>query len=168
MGTTTKRKVVKKDEEIANKDKRRRSSVDIYDTKKSKKVVIDPNDYQVKKAAKRLRSMVKRQATNNNGNLKPSFEKFSNKNFSFSVLQFQSVLNDLHINLSDERVEALYNIIDMAGDGRVTFNEFKMFITESDSQISNKVKARGSSLRSLAAPKNTRGGGSSSSMKNSR
>ena len=112
--------------------------------------------------------MVKRQATNNDGNLKPSFEKFSNKNFSFSVLQFQSVLNDLHINLSDERVEALYNIIDMAGDGRVTFNEFKMFITESDSQISNKVKARGSSLRSLAAPKNTRGGGSSSSMKNSR
>ena len=29
-------------------------------------------------------------------------------------------------------------------------------------------ESRGSSLRSLAAPKNTRGGGSSSSMKNSR
>ena len=71
----------------------------------------------------------------------------------------------MHINLSDERVEALYNIIDMAGDGRITFNEFKMFITESDSQISNKVKARGSGLRSLAAPKNKRGGGG---MKNSR
>ena len=69
--TTT--KTVKKDDAITNKEKRRRSSVDIYDTKKSTKVVIDPNDYQVKKAAKRLRSMMKRQAANNNGNLKPSF-----------------------------------------------------------------------------------------------
>ena len=62
---------------------------------------------------------------------------------------------EANFNLNDERVEALYNIIDLAGDGRIKFNEFKMFISASDVQISKSVKARGSGLRSLNAPKKT-------------
>ena len=131
---------------------KRRPSTDIYNSKRPSKVVIKPNDYQLGQAAKRFRRMIKRDATTNGGDVWPFFNNISGNNNSFSIVDFQMALDERQIHLSDERVEAFFGLIDKYGHGRVTFEDFTAFYTNSDSKISSKI--RGSTeLKSMPAPR---------------
>ena len=134
---------------------KRRSSIDIYDSKRRRsKVVINPNDYQLGQAAKRFRRMIKRDAAKNEGDIWPFFNDISGDNDSFSILDFQLALDERQVHLSDERIEAFFGLIDKDGHGRVTFEDFTAFYNDSDSKVASSI--RGSrELRSMPAPRAT-------------
>ena len=95
--------------------------------------------------------MIKRHAADNEGNIWPFFRNISGNNDSFSILDFQMILDERQINLHDDGIEKIFGLIDKYGHGRVTFEDFKAFYTASDSKVASMIgSSRG--VKSMPAP----------------
>ena len=99
-------------------------------------------DKEVQKAADRLRSMVKQRAHAKKGSMRDPFQHFSVKKSSFNSAELFEGLKLLNIELTADKVNILFEMMDKNSDGKVTYNEFKLFIGDSHyHDVENRLRA---------------------------
>ena len=99
-------------------------------------------DEETDKAVKKLRALVRQRAKQKKGSFRDPFAHFSEKKSSFISSQLHEGLKLLGIELPADKVSSIFEMMDKNEDGKVTYNEFKLFIGDSHfSDVENRLRS---------------------------